>query len=175
MAAKCREKSDGKAGGEGKLRRRQRHKKKWEVKFQGEADESFDSDMDLYHLPDGVASGAARSSRPIKTEFLVNGRRLLMEIDTGAGYSLISEDEWRLSGRPSLKSTRLKLVTYTGEPVDIKGEFDALVEWESQKKQLPLLVVAGSGPALVGRNWLRAIRIDWDRIIHLPNAEAACV
>ena len=61
MAAKCREKSDGKAGGEGKLRRRQRHKKKWEVKFQGEVGESFDSDLGLYHLPDGVASGAARS------------------------------------------------------------------------------------------------------------------
>ena len=102
----------------------------------------------------------------------MNRRRLLMEIDTGTGYSLISEDEWRLSRRPSLKSTRLKLVTYTGEPVDIKGEFDSLVEWESQKKQLPLLVVAGSGPALVGRNWLRAIRMNWERILHLPNADA---
>ena len=122
-----------------------------------------------------MALQAARRDRPppFKTEFFVNGRRLLMEIDTGAGYSLISEDEWRLSGRPSLKSPRLKLVTYTGEPVDIKGEFDALVEWESQKKQLPLLVVAGSGPALVGRNWLRAIRMNWERILHLPNTDAA--
>ena len=66
-----------------------------------------------------------------------------------------------------------ELFAYTGRPTDVGGEFDALVEWESQKRQLPLLVVAGAGPALVGRNWVRAIRIDWDRILHPPNAYAA--
>ena len=66
-----------------------------------------------------------------------------------------------------------ELFAYTGRPTDVGGEFDALVEWESQKRQLPLVVVAGVGPALVGRNWVRAIRIDWDRILHPPNADAA--
>ena len=149
LAARCEKESGEQAGGEGKSRS-QRHKRE-----------------------DGVAGGSARSPRFIEAELLVNGHRLLTEIDTGVCYSLISEGEWRLLGRLSLKQTRLELVTYTGGPMDVGGEFDALVKWESQKKQLPLLVVAGVGPALVGRNWVRAIRIDCDRILHLPNADAA--
>ena len=30
-----------------------------------------------------------------------------------------------------------------------------------QKKSLPLIVIDGSGPVLLGRNWLEHIRLDW--------------
>ena len=29
---------------------------------------------------------------------------------------------------------------------------------------LPIVVVAGSGPSLFGRNWLKAIKLDWKEI-----------
>ena len=33
--------------------------------------------------------------------------------------------------------------------------------YEGQQCQLPLQIVQGTGPALVGRNWLRAIKRNW--------------
>lgn len=170
-AAKCHAKKDQQASGEDRPKGRPRQKKRG-VNYQGEKKEEdeYNSDLELFHLPES-GRVPARPSRPIKTEFIVDGSRLSMELDTGAGYSVISEAEWRRKGSPKLKPTTLQLVTYTGEPVNIMGEFDALVEWKTQKKLLPLLVVGGSGPALCGRNWLRAIRLDWEHLLHLPNAD----
>jgi len=41
------------------------------------------------------------------------------------------------------------------------------VEVGGERQRLPLLVVAGKGPALVGRNWLHSICLDWANIFQL--------
>ena len=53
------------------------------------------------------------------------------------------------------------LKTYTGEHIKVLGSIDVNVIYKNQKKQLPLLVVAGDGPSLFGRNWLQQIKLDW--------------
>jgi hypothetical protein len=35
--------------------------------------------------------------------------------------------------------------------------------------QLPLLVVAGSGPSLLGRDWLKSLRLDWQSVKRIAN------
>ena len=42
-----------------------------------------------------------------------------------------------------------------------------LVEYGEQKSQLDLLVIAGSGPSLLGRDWLLAIKLDWSQLHHM--------
>ena len=42
-----------------------------------------------------------------------------------------------------------------------------LVEYGKQKSQLELLVIAGSGPSLLGRDWLLAIKLDWSQLHHM--------
>ena len=37
------------------------------------------------------------------------------------------------------------------------GTVNVAVEYQGQKERLPLLVVKGSGPTLLGRNWLRML------------------
>ena len=39
-----------------------------------------------------------------------------------------------------------------------------------QTATLPLLVVKGEGPSLLGRNWLGALKLDWHEIFLLHNA-----
>ena len=38
------------------------------------------------------------------------------------------------------------------------------VDYNDQTLQLPIIVVEGSGPTLLGRNWLHELRLDWPRI-----------
>ena len=44
------------------------------------------------------------------------------------------------------------------------------VVYGDQRKELPLLVVAGRGPSLMGRDWLRHVRLDWQSIYSLEAA-----
>ncbi len=38
------------------------------------------------------------------------------------------------------------------------------VEHREQEEQLPLVVVAGEGPSLLGRDWLSKLKLDWKTI-----------
>ena len=55
-------------------------------------------------------------------------------------------------GSPTQASSGVQLRTYTGETVAVRGMYNAEVKVKNERHRLPLLVVAGSGPSLVGRN-----------------------
>ncbi len=44
------------------------------------------------------------------------------------------------------------------------------VEYGGQTADLPLIVVKGNGPTLLGRNWLKVIRLDWQSIYYTEPA-----
>ena len=43
-----------------------------------------------------------------------------------------------------------------------KGQFAVKVEGKNCTQTLPLLVVEGSGPPLLGRNWLSKLEVLWN-------------
>jgi len=61
------------------------------------------------------------------------------------------------------------LKTYTGEQVVPKGQIVVNVVKDSCKITLPLVVVEGKGPPLLGRNWLANIPINWQHIKSLSS------
>ncbi len=44
------------------------------------------------------------------------------------------------------------------------GELQVNVSYGDQRAQLPLIVVDGNGPNLMGRNWLKHIQLNWQHI-----------
>jgi len=48
----------------------------------------------------------------------------------------------------------------TGESLEVLGSLSVLVEYGEQKSQLELLIIAGSRPSLLGRDWLLAIKLE---------------
>ena len=108
---------------------------------------------------------------PIITSLNVDGQILEMEVDTGATLSIVSEETWRrhwTRPRPRLEQTHDTLRTYTGQCVKIKGIVDVKVEGKKGEcHTLPLMVVPGNGPSLLGRNWLSMLQLDWTRIHHV--------
>ena len=62
---------------------------------------------------------------------------------------------------PLLMYSNATLKTYTGEQIKVLGSIDVYVTYHDQKNRLPLLVASGDGPSLLGRVWLRFIKLDW--------------
>ena len=96
---------------------------------------------------------------------MLNDATVKMEVDTGASASLISmrtyQKLWPSSQAPPLDPTNAKLRTYTGEELALKGRLTVQVIYGQQEATLPLLVVDGSGPSLLGHDWLGTIKLDW--------------
>ena len=80
--------------------------------------------------------------------------------------SLISEENFKKIQKNgvSLQESKAKLFTCTGDKIKVKGCSDVRVEHNGQTVKLPLFVTGGSGPSLFGRNWLTALRLDWQGI-----------
>ena len=49
------------------------------------------------------------------------------------------------------------------------GSTDVQVVYQGQTAILPLVVVKGDGPTLLGRNWLTKIKLNWDKIHCMQN------
>ena len=95
----------------------------------------------------------------------VNAKPLVMELDTGAAVSVISEQTPRKQFlQTKLKTTSLLLRTYTREPTVVAGEMTAKVQDKAQSCTLPLLVVADKGPMLLGQERLQHLQLDWEMI-----------
>ena len=109
------------------------------------------------------------SNKPLKTTLLVEGQELTMEIDTGAGVSLVSEETVSSSFMKYLPlyPTDVRLRTYTGEAVPVLGKLMVSVVKDEASITLPLLVVKGGGTTLLGRDWLQQLRLDWKTIFSL--------
>ena len=155
LARVCRSRRQGQAG----KKNRTYHKTKWVQQQQPDIDESSeDSDLPLLHVED-------RSNHPITVEIEVNNRKLLMEVDTGAAVSIISEEtQKKLFPGATLEKSSIGLRTYTLEPMTVLGQISVQVKYGEQGHSLPLTVVAGKGPSLLGRNWMYQIQLDWKTI-----------
>ena len=89
-----------------------------------------------------------------------------MELDTGAGVTIIDEGTYKLmKKRPKLTVCSVKLRSYTGELIPVLGEFVTDVTYHgSTHSQMPVIVVKGSSPCLLGRNWLERMKISWSEV-----------
>ena len=102
------------------------------------------------------------ASPPIVVTMEVEGIHLPMEVDTGAAVSVISActKEARLPAAV-MKKSGVVLTTYSGEQMKVAGKLEVRVKYGEQTGLFTLYVVEGAGPTLVGRDWLRQIRLDW--------------
>ncbi|KAJ8015940.1 hypothetical protein DPEC_G00001920 [Dallia pectoralis] len=96
---------------------------------------------------------------------LLEGQPVRMEIDTGAAVSIVSESIYKKTLKHlTLKPGHIVLKTYTGESVAVRGITTVTVQLNGQTEKLPLYVVKGNYPSLLGRSWLEKINIDWPSV-----------
>ena len=107
---------------------------------------------------------------PITAEVVIDNHTVTLEVDTGASTSVIPESLFtELWPGRSLEPSDVRLWSYTKEEILISGccYIDVDVHYNEQFVQnLPLIVTSGSGPCLLGKDWLSNIPLDLKQIHH---------
>ena len=144
------------------------------VRNVGDSEEEKEEDVDSEELSHLQSRGTSKSP-PIMVEIKVDDCTLPMEVDTGASVSLMSYSTFsKLWPGRSLESTSVRLRTYSKEPLSVVGKCKVNVDYNGQMGEFTLLIVEGSGPTLLERDWLSRIRLDWSQInhVHSPSLQS---
>ena len=96
----------------------------------------------------------------------VAGKDIEMELDTEATSTVAPTSLYE----KHLKHVRLepssaKLQSYCGQPLRVRGETMVPINYQDQQMRGRLLVAdVGNKPAILGRNWLTQLRLDWSSL-----------
>ena len=116
-----------------------------------------DQELHLFHV-----GSAPKSAPPITVQLGINSVPVSMEVDTGAEVSVMSEEVFsKLFPKQELNSSRSQLQSYTDGRIPVCGETTVQVQYQAQSARLPIIVVKGDQPSLLGRNWLQHLKLDW--------------
>nr|XP_043895059.1 uncharacterized protein K02A2.6-like [Solea senegalensis] len=78
---------------------------------------------------------------------------------------------FRSGKKPRLLQCKIKLKTYGGHVVPVLGAAKVKVEHEGSAKMLAVVVVKGSGTSLLGRGWMKALKMDWKTVHKVEDRE----
>lgn len=140
------------------------------VTANGETDDSDDCKDDELGLYTVYTAQGGKDG--IFAELEVLGKPVKMQVDTGASVSLIPESLYgeQLKSCP-LQPAAIRLSSYTGDAIPVLGKIIVPVKHEGQEWRLPLVVVKGNKPPLLGRNWLRKIKLNWATIFRIDESK----
>ncbi|XP_061570028.1 uncharacterized protein K02A2.6-like [Cololabis saira] len=109
-----------------------------------------------------------RKVDPYTVDLKIDEKEVNFEIDTGCCLTVMNEqtfkETWKHTELPTLRPLKIKLETYTGDPVNVIGATFVRVRYKQQRRKLPLVVVGGDGPSLLGRGWLEELWLNWREI-----------
>lgn len=165
----CRNKKPNRPYNEKKKTNFQRNQKKHVNKMEQEQEQSdSESDNGTVH----VLSVIENEEDGYWVTPLLENKPVRMQVDTGTRVSMVSEAVYKEKLKHlALRDTKLKLKTYTGESVPVLGAVNVKVEHNKQKEVLPLYIIAGNRPALLGRRWLQKIKLDWQGVFMVMDRE----
>ena len=87
-----------------------------------------------------------------------------LELDTRASMKILIPNHVFVLAEKSLQQPDVQLKSYSGHEIPVLGETKAQVSYGDQQACLPVIVTAGDGPALMGRNCLSFLRLAWKQI-----------
>ncbi|XP_055536158.1 uncharacterized protein K02A2.6-like [Wyeomyia smithii] len=93
----------------------------------------------------------------LKIEVKVQGKQMLMELDTGAGVCVISTSFYRAKfSQWRLEKSDLQLQLYSGHKMRVAGTITPIVEYNGKVRKILFAVVEEEGPPLLGKNFMKA-------------------
>ncbi|XP_056098696.1 uncharacterized protein K02A2.6-like [Rhinichthys klamathensis goyatoka] len=128
-----------------------------------ESVENVTSDEDVFTMYN-LTEPKLTKIDPITAQLNINENIVEFEVDTGCSVTILSKAAydklWTAGDTQELHDCSMTLKTYTGEKVPILGVARVTVRFQDQVKQLPVVVVTGPGPNLLGRAWIKELGIN---------------
>lgn len=113
----------------------------------------------VYHLWNVTVQGAAEFC----TTVVIEGHPVEMELDTGAGVSIVDESTFHQiypQESPVLTKSTVILQDYSQNAIETLGACEVAVKYGSRESRLPLIVSRGHHRSLLGRNWMESLGIE---------------
>ncbi|XP_026046823.1 uncharacterized protein K02A2.6-like [Astatotilapia calliptera] len=106
------------------------------------------------------------SEKGYTVDVVLGSKNTTMLLDTGSAVSVVSDKYYQmhLTHFPIKPASGLKLKSYSGQHIAVRGYIMLPVQYGTQNITLPLIVVQGDRPALIGRNWLKKLQLNWKQI-----------
>ena len=105
----------------------------------------------------------------VNMHMTVAGRELELIVDTGATITVIPRETYEKQlSHVKLQSSNVKLQSYCGQTLSVRGEAVVPVRYGDQEIRGGVVVVnAANKPAVLGRNWLSQLKLDWASLFSL--------
>ncbi|XP_047543258.1 uncharacterized protein K02A2.6-like [Vanessa atalanta] len=117
--------------------------------------DSEGDDGNFYNLITG-----GEGDRPYYATLFVNYVKCKFEIDTGSKISAISKTFYdKYFNHIVMHNKKLILKSYTGDTIDTLGYIDVDVRFGQNSAKLKLYVVENGGPPLMGRTWIKELKL----------------
>ncbi|KFD48319.1 hypothetical protein M513_10811, partial [Trichuris suis] len=113
---------------------------------------------------------------PFRVDVTIDGRPVVMELDTGASVTLVNSTLWKRIGYPELSPPTVQLRSFTGHVISLKGEATVSVGCRGQLKQLRIRMANQPVVNIMGRDWIEAFGdADSLRMIFTRDASINCI
>ncbi|UYV65226.1 K02A2.6-like [Cordylochernes scorpioides] len=110
------------------------------------------------------------SDPPYTIRLKVEENFIYFELDTGSCLTLISENDFKkYLPNAQLKTIGMIVETYEGTVVPILGEVIVKVEFQGKTSMLRAVVVKGEKKALLEREWINLLKIDYFAVNQIPS------
>ncbi|XP_036318010.1 uncharacterized protein K02A2.6-like [Rhagoletis pomonella] len=126
-------------------------------------DEGKDKEIDeLFHI-----EGSKNDREKLYCVLEINNNNIKLEVDTGAPVTIISEkDANRFLPKLKVIESDIKLYSYCRTRLDCIGLMWVEVRHEGKILPLKMYVVRTDRPPLLGREWLRKIKLNWHKLLN---------
>lgn len=122
---------------------------------------SDDSEVEFYNISCDGGDG------PYYVSLKVDNESLDFEVDTGSKISAISKITYdKMFSHVNIVEKKLKLKSYTGGIIEPLGYIMVKVKYGLKAELLQLFVIDKGGPPLIGRTWIRQLKLQ---IVNLHN------
>ncbi|XP_058026040.1 uncharacterized protein LOC131191673 [Ahaetulla prasina] len=110
-----------------------------------------------------IGSAITKPEEKTYTMVTVDGKKIKMEVDTGSPITIVS---WPIIQKllPHIKENHLqaqylRIRDFQGNKVPVKGTATVNVVYGQYKEKLPITIVQGNLPSLMGWDWIRKLGI----------------
>lgn len=115
------------------------------------------SDPELHHSSKHISAKASQNRKFVETN--INGSSIKLQLDTGSDITIISQENWRLLGKPMLQPTS-NVGSASGDSFSLKGFFPCVMKLGGVE-EFGEVYVANHKLNLFGADWIHIFKL-WD-------------